>query len=343
MGGKKTEQVKKNILVTGGGGFLGKAIIRLLLEDGHAITSFSRTQYKALAEMGVRQICGDIADLDAVKNAVQGHNVVFHTAAKAGVWGSFQTYFSTNVTGTKNILAACRHCDTPMLIHTSSPSVVFDGTDMEGVDESASYPAHYHAPYPETKAMAEQEVIAAAKEGLNIIILRPHLIWGPGDTHLVPRILERANSLRRVGNGGNTVDTIYIDNAARAHVLAMEALERDPTLSGRIYFISDDAPIRLWKMVDMLLASGGKPPLTRSISPKAAFFIGTALEWIYRALHLSGEPKMTRFVAKELATSHWFDISSAKNDLGYTAEVSIEEGMKRLQKWLNGRRLESSV
>ena len=335
----KTAQVtpivpSKNILVTGGGGFLGKAIVRQLLARGHRVASFSRRTYPALDDLGVKQFVGDIANTGAVKDAVRGRDAVFHVAAKPGVWGAFEDFFRPNVTGTRNVITACRSCRVPMLIYTSSPSVVFDGRDMQGVDESVPYPSRYHAPYPQTKAMAEQSVLAAADEELKTVALRPHLIWGPEDNHLVPRIIARANSLRRVGDGKNRVDTIYVDNAARAHALALAALERNPAVSGRAYFISDDNPIYLWEMVDRLLAAGGKPPVTRSISPMAAYGIGAVLEWAYRSFRISGEPRMTRFVARELATSHWFDISSAKRDLGYSAEISIDEGMNRLKAWL---------
>lgn len=324
----------KNILVTGGGGFLGQAIVRMLLAKGHRVASFSRGAYRELDGLGVDQLCGDIANADAVKDAVGGRDAVFHVAAKAGVWGTFEDFYRPNVTGTRNVITACRSCQVPMLIHTSSPSVVFDGRDMQGVDESVPYPAHYHAPYPQTKAMAEQAVMAAADTDFKTVVLRPHLIWGPQDNHLVPRIIARAKSLRQVGGGRNRVDTIYVDNAARAHVLALEALEKNPAISGRAYFISDDQPIGLWEMVNRILAAGGKPPVTRSISPTAAYCIGAILELTYRAFRISGEPKMTRFVARELATAHWFDISAAKRDLGYTAEISIDEGMQRLKAWL---------
>ena len=324
----------KNILVTGGGGFLGKAIVRQLLAKGHRVASFSRGAHPELDALGVKQLTGNIANAGAVKDAVRGKDAVFHVAAKPGVWGAFEDYFRTNVTGTKNVITACRSCRVPMLVYTSSPSVVFDGGNMQGVDESAPYPSHYHAPYPQTKAMAEQAVMAAADEELKTVVLRPHLIWGPEDNHLVPRIIARAESLRRVGNGKNRVDTIYVDNAARAHVLAMEALEKNPAVSGRVYFISDDNPIGLWEMVNRILEAGGKPPVTRTISPTAAYCIGAILEWAYRTFGISGEPRMTRFIARELATSHWFDISAAKRDLAYTAEISIDEGMKRLKAWL---------
>ena len=324
----------KNILVTGGGGFLGKAIVRQLLAKGHRVVSFSRGTYPDLDALDVRQLSGDIADAGAVKDALRGRDAVFHVAAKAGVWGSLEDYHRPNVIGTRNVITACRSGRVPMLIYTSSPSVVFDGGNMQGVDESVPYPAHYHAPYPQTKALAEQAVVAAADDTLKTVALRPHLIWGPQDNHLVPRIIARAASLRRVGDGGNRVDTIYIDNAARAHLLAMQALEKNPAVSGRVYFISDDNPIGLWEMVDRILAAGGIPPLTKTISPRAAYWIGALMEWAYRTFGIPGEPRMTRFVARELATSHWFDISAAKRDLGYTADISIEEGMKRLRAWL---------
>jgi nucleoside-diphosphate-sugar epimerase len=326
--------LSKNMLVTGGGGFLGKAIVRHLLTEGHQVASFSRNRHAALDAMGVKQYHGDIANAGAVREAVRGRDAVFHVAAKAGVWGAYADYFQSNVTGTQHVISACKSCRVPLLIYTSSPSVVFSGKDMQGVDESVPYPDHYHAPYPQTKAMAERAVIAAADVDLKTVSLRPHLIWGPEDNHLVPRIIARADSLRQVGDGTNLVDTIYIDNAARAHLLAMAALEKDPAVSGRVYFISDDDPISLWEMVNRILDAAGKPPVARKISPSAAYAIGTVLEWVYRMFGISGEPKMTRFVARELTTAHWFDISAAKRDLGYAADVSIDEGMKRLKTWL---------
>jgi nucleoside-diphosphate-sugar epimerase len=330
-----TGSAPKNILVTGGGGFLGKTIVRQLLAKGHRVVSFSRSAYPELHALDVRQLSGDIADESAVKDAVRGRDAVFHLAAKTGgMWGTFEEYHRANVIGTRNVITACRAGRVGMLVYTSSPSVVFDGGDMQGVNESVPYPTQYHSPYPQTKAMAEQSVMAAAGEKLKTVALRPHLIWGPQDNHLVPRIIARAASLRRVGDGNNRVDTIYVDNAARAHVLAMEALAENPAISGRVYFISDDNPIGLWEMVDRILAAGGLPPVKRTISPAAAYRIGAVLEWAYRTFRLSGEPRMTRFIARELATSHWFDISAAKRDLGYTADISIDEGMKRLKSWL---------
>ena len=328
------------VLVTGGGGFLGGAIVRRLAERGGPVRSFSRSAYPELADLGVEQIQGDIADPRAVKKACEGIQLVFHTAALPGVWGDYDRFFRINTLGTRNLIQACRETGVARLIHTSSPSVVFDGSDMEGVDESVPYPSRYHAHYPHTKALAEQAVVEAARTGLPAVILRPHLIWGPGDRHLVPRILERSESLRIVGPGRNVVDTIYIDNAADAHLLAAGALRTDPGLSGRIYFISQDDPIQLWEMVNRILRAGNKPPVTRHISHRAARAAGSSLEFLYRFLNLKGEPRMTRFVADELATSHWFDISAAKRDLGYRPAISTQEGLRRLKNWLSRSRQE---
>ncbi|MDL2330166.1 NAD-dependent epimerase/dehydratase family protein [Desulfosarcina sp. OttesenSCG-928-A07] len=324
----------KNILVTGGGGFLGSAIVRKLLDQGHRVSSFSRSRHPHLDDWDVEQLVGDVLDAVTVATAIKGRDAVFHVAAKTGVWGDEQEYTGVNVTGTHNVIAGCQFGGVPLLIHTSSPSVVFNGTDMAGVDESVPYPSLYTAPYPKTKAVAERAVRKAASPRLLTLSLRPHLIWGPGDNHLVPRIIKKAKKLRQVGDGTNQVDTTYIDNAALAHVQAMVALEKSPELSGRVYFISDDAPVRLWDMINRILEAAGKPPVERQMTPKTACLIGDIAEWVYRRFNIRHEPPMTRFVAQELSTSHWFNISAAKQDLGYRPEVSIDQGMARLASWL---------
>jgi nucleoside-diphosphate-sugar epimerase len=321
-------------LVTGGGGFLGSSIVRMLVERGDCVRTFSRSRYAALDRLGVEQVKGDLADAQAVRNACQGVEAVFHVAAKPGIWGAYDSYHRPNVLGTRNVIEGCKNAGAARLIYTSSPSVVFDGSDMAGVDESVPYPAHFHAHYPKTKALAEQLVIAAGASGLPSVSLRPHLIWGPGDTHLVPRLIARAHRLHQIGDGSNKVDTIYVDNAALAHLQADAALKRSPRLSGNVYFISQDAPIALWTMVNHILAAGGKPAIQKQMSPAMAYRIGALLEGIYTLLRIKAEPPMTRFVARELATSHWFDISAAKRDLDYAPVVSTEEGLTRLAQWL---------
>ncbi|MEA1947330.1 MAG: NAD-dependent epimerase/dehydratase family protein [Thermodesulfobacteriota bacterium] len=338
---KNHESIKANapkkVLVTGGGGFLGRAIVKLLVQRSDHVRSFSRNLYPELASMGIEQIQGDICDNTAIGRALRGVDLVFHTVAKAGIWGNYSDYYKTNVIGTQNVIAGCKRHNISRLIYTSSPSVVFNGTDMEGVNESVPYPTKYHAHYPKTKAIAEQYVIKAAVEGLMTIILRPHLIWGPRDKHFVPRIIARANHLIRVGNGKNLVDTVYIDNAADAHILAADGLEKNPKLSGNMYFISQGDPVPLWDMINDILKAAGLAPVRRSMSRRMAWLIGFILEFAYRTFNISGEPRMTRFLADELAKAHWFNISAAGKDLGYTPRVSIKEGLRRLERWLQNR------
>ena len=323
-------------LVTGGGGFLGGVIVRMLRERGDQVRSYSRGTYPELEKLGVEQAQGDLTDREALLKAAQGCDIIFHVAAKAGIWGGYDEFYQANVIGTENVLAACRAHGIGKLVYTSSPSVVFDGTDVDGGDESLPYPVHFEAHYPRTKAEAEQLVLAANGAKLVTTALRPHLIWGPGDNHLVPRIIAKGKSgrLRRIGTRPCLVDTVYVDNAARAHLQAAAKLAPGSTLAGKAYFISNGEPIALWEMVNKILAAGGVAPVTKSVSPQAAYTIGSICEKIWGWFRLPGEPPMTRFVAKELATAHWFDISAAKRDFGYQPEVTTEEGLQRLAVWL---------
>lgn len=326
-------------LVTGGGGFLGSAIVRQLVARGNMVRSISRSAYPELAQLGVEQVQGDLADADDMHAAAAGCDIVFHVAAKAGIWEKYADYHRTNVTGTENVLAACRREGIRRLVYTGSPSVVFDGSDVEGGDESLPYPEHYEAHYPRTKALAEQMVLAANGPSLATVSLRPHLIWGPGDNHLVPRIVARAKAgkLRRIGCRLCLVDTVYVENAAQAHLLAADRLAGGSPVAGKAYFISNGEPIPLWEMVNAILAAAGLPPVTRTIPPRAAYAAGAFCEQLWKLLPLKGEPPMTRFVARELSTPHWFNISAARRDLGYVPEISIAEGLKRLKVWLSAK------
>jgi 2-alkyl-3-oxoalkanoate reductase len=325
-----------NVLVTGGGGFLGGAIVQSLIARGDTVRSLSRGDYPALRASGVEQVRGDLADPAAVQRAAEGCSLVFHVAAKAGIWGPYADYYQSNVTGTRNVIAACRACGVRRLVYTSSPSVVFDGRDMEGVDESVPYPRHYDAPYPATKAEAEQLVRAANDAALATVALRPHLIWGPGDTNLVPRIIARARAgrLRRIGRRVNLVDSTYIDDAAAAHLSAADRLAPGSPIAGRVYFISQGEPWPLWDLVNRILQAAQLPPVTRTIAPPLALLAGAVCETLAQALRLPDEPPMTRFLARELSSAHWFNIAAARRDLGYQPNVSIEDGMQRLEQTL---------
>jgi nucleoside-diphosphate-sugar epimerase len=326
-----------NALVTGGGGFLGGAIVRRLSARGDRVSSLARGRYAALDELGVVQHQGDVADADAVGEAVAGCEVVFHVAAKAGIWGHYDEYHGANVVGTRNMLEACRRHGVRRLVYTSSPSVVFNGRDMEGVNESVPYPDHFEAYYPQTKAEAERLLLAANGPDLATVALRPHLIWGPGDNHLIPRIIERGRSgrLRRIGSASKKIDTTYIDNAADAHILAADRLSPGAVIAGKAYFLSQGEPVPTWEFVNRILFAAGVGPVTRSVPLWAAYTTGAVLEAWYGLFRIDSEPPMTRFLARELATSHWFDISAARRDLGYEPKVSIDEGLRRVGAWLH--------
>lgn len=331
-------------LVTGGGGFLGGAIVRRLRSRGDEVRSFSRGDYPELRALGVEVIRGDLAVPEAVASAAEGCDIVFHVAAKAGIWGPYEEYYRANVVGTQNVIAACRRHSIPRLVFTSSPSVVFNGRDMEGVDESAPYPEHFEAYYPQTKAQAERIVLNANDDKLATVALRPHLIYGPDDHHLVPRLVARgkAGALRRIGSKPQLVDCTYIDNAVHAHLLAGDRLRPGSAIAGKKYFISQGDPRPLWDLINMILEAAGVPPVTRHLSPGIAYAAGWFYETVYGLLRKPAEPPMTRFLARELSTAHWFNISAARRDLGYEPLITTEEGIALLEKWLKDRRTVSS-
>jgi nucleoside-diphosphate-sugar epimerase len=320
-------------LVTGATGFLGGAIVRTLVARGERVRAFCRRPTPELNALGVQLAIGDIRDAAAVAAACQGCDLVYHTAAVAGIWGPWKLFYETNTLGTQHVLAGCRAAGVRRLVFTSSPSVTFDGRPQENVDESAPYPTSWLCHYPHTKALAEQAVLQANDHaGLLTCALRPHLIWGPGDRHLIPRVIAkaRAGRLRRVGDGSNLIDTIYIDNAVDAHLAAAAALQPGSPLAGQAYFLSQGEPVNCWGWIDELLAQAGLPPVGRSISLGAARRAGHVLELAYRTLRLKGEPPMTRFLAAQLGLPHYFDIGRARRDFGYEPRVSTAEGMRRL-------------
>jgi len=323
------------VLVTGGGGFLGQALCRMLVARGSAVTSFNRGHYPALDTLGVRQVQGDLADRDAVLAAfASGFDAVFHNAAKAGAWGSHDSYFRANVLGTRHVLEACRAHGIGRLVYTSTPSVTHRATHpvAGGTADTVPYGQQLKAPYAATKQQAEREVLAANAAGLATIALRPRLIWGPGDAQLLPRLAERARAgrLRLVSGGHARIDTTYIDNAAQAHLDALDHLAPGAACAGRAYFISNGEPKPVREIVNALLAAVGAPRVDRSLPFPLAHAIGAACEGLWTVLPLRGEPPLTRFLAEQLATTHWYDMGPATRDFGYVPRVTIAEGLRRL-------------
>ena len=324
------------VFVTGGGGFLGSAIVQQLVGEGYEVVTYSRGKHNALEKHGIIHHNGNLSDFASLKTAMQDCEAVFHTAAKVGMWGSFASFYETNVTGTENVLRACLEVGIPHLVYTSSASVIYQGRS-EGKDERLSYPKKFDAYYPRTKALAESAVLKANGSCLVTCSLRPHLVWGPGDPYLLPQLFDRRRKglLRLIGNEEYLVDTIYVDNAARAHLQVLKMMQLNPTaVAGKAYFLSQDEPIAIRMFINRLLHTGGLPPVNKTINPKVALVAGWLFQNIFNSFKVQSKPPLTVFLAKQLSTSHWYDISAAKRDFGYAPGISIDEGMKRLKMWV---------
>lgn len=321
-----------NILVTGGGGFLGFHIVKKLVAEGHQVTVIGRNVYPKVVELGAQSLAVDIRDRDAVASACAGMEEVYHVAALAGIWGEWQDYFDINVKGTEKVIAACKKQGVKRLVYTSSPSVVFNGESQRDGDESMPYSKSWLTHYPKSKMMGEKLVLKANSEDLKTVALRPHLIWGPGDMHIIPRLVNRAKKgqLARVGTGDNRVDIIYVENAAEAHLLAAKELAESGNCAGRTFFLGQNQPVKLWDFIDKVLEKEGLPPVKRSIPFPVAYGIGSCFEFFYRAFRIKEEPRMTRFVACQLAKDHYYSHKQAEETFGYNASISVDEGLRRL-------------
>lgn len=321
------------VLVTGGGGFLGLYITEQLVARGDQVRVLCRGHYPQLEQLQVETVRGDVRDAAIVKGACVGIDAVIHTAAVPGIWGPWKHYHDINTVGTQNVLDGCQAAGVRKLIYTSSPSVIYDGLDHYHINETHPYPAHYLCHYPHSKAIAERAVLAAnGQRGLSTAALRPHLIWGPRDNHLIPRLIQRARSgrLRRVGDGTNLISMSYVENAANAHLQALDRLEEGSRVAGQAYFINEPEPVNLWNWVDEILALAGEPPVTKRISASSAYAIGAACEALYATLRLQSEPPMTRFLALQLSGTHYYSVAKAQRDFGYQCHISVAEGMRRM-------------
>lgn len=326
------------ILVTGGGGFIGRGIVRALVDRGEKVRVFCRGDYPEVRAWGVELHRGDLCDVEAVDAAARGCDGVFHVAALFELWGDYRDFFRTNVEGTRHVLRACREHRIRKLVYTSTPSVVHGGDSVDGVDESAPYPEHFEAHYPATKAIAEREVLAANGPELSTVAIRPHLVWGPGDTSALPRLIARAKTgrLRMVGKP-QQIDTTYIDNAVSAHLLAYDRLSPGSRVAGKAYFITQDEPLPGPQFVNDMLDAAGLPPVTRTVPAGLARGAAVVVETVWKLLRLDSEPPVTRYLVSQLSTAHWYDISAARRDLGYAPTVSYSEGMLRLKAWARQR------
>lgn len=325
------------VLVTGAGGFVGGVVARMLRARGDEVRTVARGDYPELTKLGCTQVRGDLSEAKVAQEAAAGVDAIIHVAAKAGVWGKAAEYESSNVTATQNLLDAAAQHGVKRFVFTSSPSVTFDGGDALHANESLPYPAKHLTHYPRTKAEAERRVLAAnGKNGLLTCALRPHLVYGPGDPHLLPRLVKRAKAGRLAWiGGGNQVDVTYVDNAAHAHLLALDALGAEGAKpAGKAYFISQGTPVHPDAWVGEILSALGVAPVKRRLKLPVAYAVGAVMEAVWSVFGLKGEPLMTRFVAAQLGTSHHYDLSAARRDFGYSLLVDDAEALRRTIAWL---------
>lgn len=323
-------------LVTGGGGFLGRRIVELLLDQGHEVSFLARGAYPEVEALGARGLQVDLADRDALYGAVEGQQVVFHVAAKSGFYGDLSEFWRVNVEGTRHLLDAMEEHGADRMIYTSTPSVVGYARDVQCGGPELRYAERHLSPYPESKAAAEAMVLAANSHHVATVALRPHLIYGPRDTNLFPRVLDRARAGRLpiIGDGKAKVDFTYVDNAAWAHLDALEALTGpDAPCAGKAYFISDDHPVLLWEFVNRFLEGCGAPPVRRHVPYGLVRAAAGALTWGWKTFKVDGEPPLTPFLVDGFARDHWYDMEPAKEQLGYRVRVPQDEALERTIAW----------
>ena len=320
-------------LVTGGGGFLGRYIAEQLLQRGYDVSVMARGNYPELEASGIKVLRGDVTNADDVDRAVKGNDMVFHVAAMVGYWGRYQDFYNTNVNGTRNIIHSCQQHGVQKLVYTSSPSVTMNNIDIHNGNESLTYPQHYHSHYSATKAIAERAVLAAHHpEGLHTVAIRPHLVVGPRDNHLLPRLLQKANSgkLKQIGPGHNKVSVTYVENAAHAHILAAESVNT----GGKAYFINEPEPVVLWPWLKHILKNLDAKPPRMKVPFGVAFMAGWLLEKIYGWFGIQQEPLVTRFIASELYRNHYFSIARAQADFDYQPLYSFQQAEEKTLEYI---------
>ncbi len=321
------------ILVTGGTGFLGSQLIIKLLQNGHQVVGLSR---KAPTPAPCAWIESDLSQDAELERKVRDVEVIFHTASKVGMWGDAADFDRTNIQGTCNLLLAAQNAKIKYFIYTSTPSVVFGRNHLCGVDEKTPYPKKFLTHYARSKATAEQLVLKANGQGeLKTTALRPHLIYGEGDPHLLPNILSaaKAKRLKIIGKGDNLIDVIYVHNAVQAHIQAMHELMNQAKNSGKAYFISQEKPVLCWEFINQLLALHAVPPIKATVPLSLAYMLGAMIELIYTLFKIkSTVPPMTRFIALQLGKSHYFNTQRARADFYYAPLFTIEESLARMTK-----------
>jgi nucleoside-diphosphate-sugar epimerase len=322
------------IFVTGASSLIGASVANLLTSRGDQVVAFQRSSASGLATQ-VEERLGDVSNAPEVHGAMSGCDAVVHLAAKVGVIGERSEYASVNIDGTQHVLDAARLHGIERVVHVSSPSVAHDGTAIIGGGADAAILEHRNAWYSETKAIAEARALAANDQDMGVVVIRPHLVWGPGDTQLVGRIVERsaAGRLALVGGGRALVDTTYIDNASAALVAALDAVRPGAPCAGKAYVVANGEPRPIRELVAGICEAAGVPFSPREVSLNTARRVGSAIDRVWPHLGRSDEPPLTRFLADQLGTAHWFDPRPVQRDLNWTPSVSIDDGLARLAEW----------
>ena len=316
------------VLVTGATGMLGRATAQALFDRGDEVSVLQRRP----SGLACREVLGDVADREVLRRAASGQDAVLHLAAKVDVTGPWAEYDSANIEGTRNVVQACRSGGVSRLVHVSSPSVAHGGRAIVGLGAEPADPASARGHYSRSKAIAEVAALAADSPALAVLVVRPHLVWGPGDTQLVARVVERAKSgrLPAIGSGTALMDTTYVDNAAEAMVAAVDACGR---VHGEALVVSNGEPRPILEILQRVCRAAGVPGPGRSVPFAAAWLAGAAVEGIWTISRRRDLPPLNRFMAEQLATAHWFDQRRTRAALGWAPRVGLDEGFTRLADW----------
>lgn len=320
------------VLITGGTSLLGRSVAELLQARGDEVTLLQRRA----GAPGFVEHLGDIADPEVAIEAVAGKDAVIHAAAKAGIAGPWDEYATTNVEGTENLLVAAQAAGVQRFVHISSPSVAHYGRALVGVGAAPAEPQQTRGHYAKSKAQAELLALRASSNLFPVVVVRPHIIWGPGDTQFVDRIVERARTgrLPAVGTGAALTDTTYISNAADAVVAA---LDRAPRLGGRVFVVTNGQPRPVAELATKMVAAAGLEPRLVRVPFRAAQLGGKVAEKVWDRTERDDDPPMTSFLAEQLATAHWFDQRETRRALQWTPSVSLDEGFERLAEWFSSQ------
>jgi nucleoside-diphosphate-sugar epimerase len=313
--------------VTGGSGFVGGALVARLVRDGWTVRALARSDAAAarILSSGAEPVRGDLGDAASLERAVRGSEVVFHAAAKVDEWGRWADFRAINVAGTKALLAAAARAGARRFVHVGTEAALLRDQPLVMADERTPLAFDSPAPYSATKAEAEAAVVSA--RGIETIVVRPRFVWGPGDTTLMPAMIDlvRAGRFRWIDGGRHLSSTTHVDNCVEALVLAA-----DHGVPGSAYFVTDGAPVVFREFITALLAARGVTPPDASVPRVAAFAAARAAEAAWRALPLRGAPPLTRLAVWLAALECTLDDTRARTDLGYAPVISRDAGLAAL-------------